>query len=109
MASIDEFRVIVETVETMTAPDAELVAVEVLRRDGGRSITLRTPSPGPFIGRRGQVADAIRTALVDSLDEPGLRLNITSTQPDDPGTGSGGVREPRRPNPTAPSQSTSPE
>jgi hypothetical protein len=106
MASVDELRLIIETVENVTGPHVGLASVEVHWHDGARAITLRTPTPGQFIGRRGATSDAIRAALSDSLDDPGLRLNIVSTEPDDPSSGPGGVREPRRPNPGAPSESS---
>ena len=65
-------------------------------------VTVWTRRPGLLIGRRGATADSIRAALCDALGSESTRLNIievVDNAHDDPPSG---VREPRRPKPTAP-------
>ena len=66
-------------------------------------VTVWTRSPGRLIGRRGATADSIRAALCDALGSESTRLNIVEVATDSPDDPPSGVREPRRPKPTAPS------
>lgn len=64
-------------------------------------VTLRTRRPMIFIGRRGKTADHIRAGLSDAFGVPVvLKIEEVKEPPHDPPTG--GVREPRSPQPDAP-------
>jgi ribosomal protein S3 len=84
------------------------VDVERLDIDGGRGVvTVWTRHPGLLIGRRGTTADSIRASLGEALGIASARLNIVEFRDEAPDHPEGGVREPRRPRPSAPSSGQS--
>ena len=66
-------------------------------------VTVWSQHPGLLIGRRGVTADSIRRALGEALGIESVKLNIVESRGETPDDPPGGVREPRRPKPTAPS------
>jgi ribosomal protein S3 len=106
----EEFRVVIDALLEAIPAGADVSAIEARTLDGHRVVIVRTLTPASFVGRRGSVANAIRTALSEKLDDPGLKLNIIEERgpPDDPSPGPpSGVREPRTPLPDSPSTSAS--
>jgi ribosomal protein S3 len=80
------------------------VDVERLDIDGGHGVvTVWTRHPGLLIGRRGTTADSIRLSLGEALGLESVKLLILEVRDEPPEQPEGGVREPRRPWPSAPS------
>jgi hypothetical protein len=83
------------------APGSDIRRLDI---DGASGIvTVWCRYPGLLIGRNGSTADSIRLALGDALGIDSLRLNIIEVRDETPNDPPSGVREPRRPKPTAPS------
>ena len=95
-------------------PDgADLGAVAFDVNKGAVRVDVQTNKPDVVIGRRGVVADSIRTKLSHAVGNPRLQLNISVSSPgrkegwagdfpDLPDGPDGGVREPRRRPPAGP-------
>lgn len=105
MVAASSFVTVVETI-SRCAPALTLASVEVDER--ARVVTIGTSLPGKLIGHHGSTAQELRRALSAVLDWPELKLSIAeiAERPGQEPPGAG-VREPRRPAPTAPATSVS--
>jgi ribosomal protein S3 len=87
------------------AIDALVPGVDIQRLDidgAGGVVTVWTHHPGLLIGRRGSTADSIRASLGEALGIERVSFLIHEVRDEPPDNPEGGVREPRRPFPSAP-------
>jgi predicted RNA-binding protein YlqC (UPF0109 family) len=105
MATAELFGRVIAAIEAVVGSKAQLDEIVIDARslpDGMLRVSLTTPEPGRFIGRRGATADALRARLANDLARE-VQLNLLESRlqapPLEPPSG---VREPRRPRPGGP-------
>jgi hypothetical protein len=118
MPKPERFHSIVATIVATMPVGGDLSAVRVdesaYESKASLVITVWTKTLSLLIGPRGATAESIRKALSETLHEHAFEFHMHDAQlpngepptrgPDDPpSAGPGGVREPRRPSPNAPS------
>jgi hypothetical protein len=86
------------------APDVDIQRLDIDAANG--IVTVWCQYPGLVIGRRGATADSIRQGLTEAFGCESVKFGIIESPGEAPDEPTGGVREPRRPKPAAPSSST---